>query len=153
MRRETGFARRQPAGFIRIGRMERFGKRFFVLGLLLLLCAVFPVAAGAQPRVELSEKEHKFGTIGERDGEVNCRFRFRNAGDAPLVVLAAAVNCKCTKVDYPKRPVLPGEEAVVTVTYDPRRQSGTFYKTITLRTNAPEGRTILIVSGTVVPSK
>ena len=78
-------------------------------------------------------------------------YRFTNAGDVPLVIVDSKVSCTCTKVDFPKKPVMPGQSGVVTVKYDPRKQpAGKIYKAIQLFSNDPDGRHVLVFRGEVV---
>lgn len=119
---------------------------------LLLFCFVF--CAGvlwAQPSLKLEVTEQNAGKIPEQGGVVIREYRFTNAGDVPLVIVDSKVSCTCTKVDFPKKPVMPGQSGVVTVKYDPRKQpAGKIYKAIQLFSNDPDGRHVLVFRGEVV---
>lgn len=45
-------------------------------------------------------------------------FVFSNSGNQPLLIQDARVACPCTKVDFPKKPVLPGATDSIRVTFD-----------------------------------
>lgn len=95
---------------------------------------------------------YDFGTIKEADGKVHYDFSFTNTGNSPLVIIMASPGCGCVKATYPDSPVAPGKSGVISVTFNPRGQAGDFFKTITVKTNAPKTkRTKLSVSGCVVP--
>lgn len=128
---------------------NNFSKGFLSACFALILCLLASGTIAAQPTLDLKEKEHAFGTIHAGGGIATREFHFKNNGNMPLVIMKAETNCSCTKIVFPKRPVNPGAEGVITVTYDPKHQSGTFYKAINIYSNIPEKRTILIVSGTV----
>ena len=67
-----------------------------------------------------------FGTIRETDGPVTHRFVCRNEGEHPEVILQVTTTCGCTTPRYTRKPILPGEEAEITVTYDPANRPGNF---------------------------
>lgn len=108
------------------------------------------LSLSAQPLIRFDETSHKFGEISEKGGIVKHEFRFTNAGDSPLVITGVSVTCSCTKTEFTRKPLAQGEEGVVAVTYDPKKQSGTFYKAINVYSNSEKPRTILTIGGTVV---
>ena len=124
---------------------------------LIALCAV----AGLSGRVAAQERsgnppvllfdttEHNFGRISEKGGKVSYVFGFVNTGSTPAVIIEVSVSCKCTRVDFPHKPVAPGERSTITVTYDPKGQPGTFYKAIQVLSTTPDKRQIITVKGEV----
>lgn len=117
-----------------------------------LLLAVSLLCAGslwAQPALKLAQDEQSMGRIPERGGIVVREYRFINAGDQPLVILAVEVSCTCTRAEFSKKPFLPGEEGVITVKYNPRRQQGKVYKALQVFSNDPRGRQLLFLTGEV----
>ena len=73
-------------------------------------------------------------------------FSLKNVGDGPLVIEGVNTSCGCTIVDYPKEPVQPGKELVLTVTYKAERPEH-FNKTITVYCNAKSSPILLKISG------
>ncbi len=63
-------------------------------------------------------------------------FKFKNEGNAPLVISDYKVSCSCTKVKLPKTPVLPGEEGVIQVSFDTNDKYGYQNRTIELVSNS-----------------
>ena len=102
----------------------------------------------AQPALTLLQG-YDLGSIPEDGGTVSRVYTFRNSGNAPLVVVRAETSCTCTKADILKKPVMPGQEGTVTVTYNPRRQHGAFNKAISIYTNVPGARYIVTLRGEV----
>lgn len=96
------------------------------LSLILLLLFAAWGGLRAQPALTLLQKGYDLGSIPEDGGTVSRVYTFRNSGNAPLVVVRAETSCTCTKADISKKPVMPGQEGTVTVTYNPRRQHGAF---------------------------
>ncbi len=115
---------------------------------------MLPAAAGDDgrgARLEFEVAEHDFGDIKQKGGDVSFEFRYTNKGDAPLVITRIVTSCSCTKADYGKRPVAPGQSGVVKITYEPgKKELGVFYKAIQVFTNDPAGRQVIVIKGRAV---
>ena len=74
------------------------------------------------------------GTVHSGE-QVRHSFRFRNTGNAPLVVKDIIPSCGCTKVEVSKKVLKPNEEAYIDVIFDSKGWYGSQYKAVTLRTN------------------
>lgn len=96
------------------------------------------------------QTELDFEQIKESGGKVKKEMTFKNSGNKPLVVTKVVVSCKCVSIDYPKKPVMPGDEAKISVTYDPKKQKGVFHKAVQVYSNDPQARHIVFVKGEVV---
>ena len=119
---------------------------------LLLLCGLGSGLLSAQPALRFEVTEQNAGKIPEQGGVVTRTYRYTNEGDAPLLVIDSKVSCSCTKVEFSKKPLMPGQKAEIIVRYDPRKQpAGKIYKAIQLFSNDPAGRHILIFRGEVTP--
>lgn len=94
--------------------------------------------------------EYDFGKISERGGKKTGSYTFKNSGNKPLVITKVMVSCKCISLGYPKKPVMPGEEGKITVTYDPKKQKGVFHKAIQIYSNDSSGRVVIFAKGEVV---
>lgn len=90
--------------------------------------------------VDLGELEHNVVSVAE--------FELKNTGTIPLIITKVVASCGCTATDYPKQPIPPGTTAVIKATYDSKTK-GAFSKTVTVFTNAPEGRSVLTLKGKV----
>lgn len=90
----------------------------FYFRTLALLAILFCVVSGrAQAKAEIAEWKKSFGTVKKGD-VVKLDYMIRNAGTEPLLIHEAEVACSCTSVDYPQQPILPGQSATVTVTFN-----------------------------------
>lgn len=78
-----------------------------------------------------------------------CReFTFTNDGTAPLVVTRVITSCSCLKASFPKRPVPPGGQGVIRITYEPHKsEPGVFNKVIQVYSNSVDGRDVITVQG------
>lgn len=101
--------------------------------------------------IKFKADDHDFGKIGERDKKVSYKYEFTNAGKSPLVVTRVMTSCKCVDASYSKKPVPPGGSGSITVTYNPRKQSGVFYKAIQVYANTADQRHVIVARGEVVP--
>ena len=71
--------------------------------------------------------------------------RFVNNDTIPMVVMNMGMSCNCMAVAYERRPVKPGEAAVITLIYDPKGQSGSQFKNISVRlSSSPEPYTLYV---------
>ena len=96
----------------------------------------------------LDRTEHDFGQVSRGD-TVSTVFKVK-AGDGPVVLLSATTDCGCTRAEFPKRPLRPGDTTQVKVVFA-ARDKGNFYKTVRLHLHAGgrEYSEALIVRGTV----
>lgn len=71
---------------------------------------------GGAPKMEFKEKLVDFGTV--KKGEKRSHeFEFVNAGTTDIVINLVSA-CDCTAVEYPEKPVKPGEKGVIHVVFD-----------------------------------
>lgn len=89
-------------------------------------------ASGKFPVMSFESKEHDFGTI-EQGTNVEHVFKFKNTGDAPLIITGARGSCGCTVPQYPKEPVNPGESGEMLVKFN---GSGSNQRQISVTINA-----------------
>lgn len=126
-------------------------KKIALLLIISILAMPFTISAddSEKAKVEFAQKKHDFGTIREADGKVRHDFKFVNSGNKPAVILTAVTTCGCTKADYPKHPIQPGDSGVISVSFNPRDYAGEFIKVVTVKT--PNQRIKLKISGIVIP--
>tara|TARA_B100001245_G_scaffold217558_1_gene186125 strand:- start:477 stop:1001 length:525 start_codon:yes stop_codon:yes gene_type:complete len=89
---------------------------------------------GPLPSFEFAELDHDFGSIKEGD-VVEHTFKFKNTGDAPLIISSATASCGCTVPDWPKEPIPVGEEGEIQVRFNSAKKPGVQNKTITITAN------------------
>jgi len=82
------------------------------------------------------------------------KFRFKNTGDKPLLVVSAQPGCGCTVADYPKQPIEPGQEGEITAGFDTKKGGeGEFKKNIVVTTNTKGSTsTVLYFNGVIKKS-
>lgn len=102
------------------------------------------------PKIEFDKTEHDFGEI-EAKTAVETVFKYKNTGDAPLVITDIKSSCGCTvPQDWSREPLSPGEEGQFTVKFN---GSGTnkVSKTITITANTEKGTEMVKISAFVKP--
>lgn len=98
--------------------------------------------------VELPEAEKDFGTIPLNEKREHV-FKLVNTGNKPLVVYDVTTSCGCTKAEYGKEPVRPGDTLDLKVIYN-AEDKGLFRKSLRVYCNVEEAPLKLTVMGTVL---
>ncbi|MGL2963338.1 DUF1573 domain-containing protein [Flavobacterium sp. RSB2_4_14] len=111
-----------------------------------------PPADGKYPVFTFETIEHDFGTITQGD-KVSYDFKFKNTGEADLIITDAKGSCGCTVPDYPKTPIKPGEDGIIKVSFDSTGKIGLNSKSVTLTCNIKEGKKIILIKANIEPSQ
>jgi hypothetical protein len=84
--------------------------------------------------IEWIDSVQNYGQI-EEGQKLEVIFKFRNAGDKPLVIYMIKPSCGCTLVDQPEKPIAPGEIGEIKGAFNSEGKSGTQHKTIFVDAN------------------
>jgi hypothetical protein len=71
----------------------------------------------SQPKLEIKDSKKNFGFV-KKGEQVKLVFQICNKGNAPLIINDVEVSCTCTSVDFPKQPILAGQQATITLTFE-----------------------------------
>ena len=108
--------------------------------------------AMSDPNVPSIVFEHDtidYGTIAHNAPGTRT-FKFTNVGKEPLIIKDVKGSCGCTvPQSWPKEPVQPGQTGEIPVHYATDRV-GQFIKTVTITSNAPTSK-IIVIKGNVLP--
>ncbi len=106
-----------------------------------------PEAEG--PVISFQKDVHDFGKIitGER---VSYGFRFTNTGSSPLLITGIRSGCGCTVGDYPKDPVMPGNEGRIHVVFNSSGRRGFQSESVRVLSNAEESVVTLRITAEVL---
>ncbi len=97
---------------------------------------------------------YDFGEVERRGGDLIKVFRFRNDGNAPLVIKKVAKSCSCMTVSFQRKPLMPGEVGEIRLKYEPHKaEVGTFNKVVQVYTNTSKGVHLLTIQGKSLPKK
>lgn len=85
--------------------------------------------------IKWKDSVKSFGVVTEGDS-IKIDFHFENIGETPLFLLAVKPSCGCTKVDYPRNTILPGEKGKITAIFTTSGQPpGMSVKSIIIKAN------------------
>jgi len=101
------------------------------------------------PVMEFTQVEHDFGKVIQ--GEVvSYSFKFKNTGNADLVIANVSATCGCTASDYPRTPVKPGEEGIIEVSFNSSGKQGFQNKELTIAANTQPSTIQLSIKAVVI---
>ena len=91
-------------------------------------------AGNKVPQITWEQQTLHLGEVKLGDSK-SMKFNFTNTGSANLEI-ELVTSCKCTTLDWPRQPIAPGEQGVVSVTYDSTDQAlGELFKTVDIIAN------------------
>ena len=123
-------------------------KKIVLLFALTFCTSVFLTAQEKVAKIEFEATTIDYGTI--KKGSDGLRvFKFKNTGDAPLIVSNVKSSCGCTIPKKPEAPIMPGENGEIEVKYNTNK-IGRIAKTVTVTTNAESPTIALKIKGNVV---
>ena len=102
----------------------------------------------SEPVIEFEKTEHDFGKMLQGE-QVSYTFKFKNVGNAPLIVSNIEKTCGCTSPDFSKEPIKPGGEGRITITYDSKGHKGFQNNRLIVKTNANPSETMLRIKAQV----
>lgn len=103
-------------------------------------------------KIEFESETIDYGTIDKGANGVRV-FKFKNTGNAPLIISKVKSSCGCTVPKKPEEPIMPGATGEIEVKYDTNRVMP-IRKTITVTSNAETPTVALKIKGLVVdPNK
>ena len=97
--------------------------------------------------VSIVDSEKDFGNIPLNEKREHV-FKLVNTGNKPLVIYDVVTSCGCTKAEYGKEPVRPGETLDLKVIYN-AEDKGRFRKNLTVYCNVEDSPLKFSISGTV----
>jgi len=106
-----------------------------------------PVSATA-PEFQFVSEVFDFGNIPQ-GVPAEARFEFTNVGKEPLIITDVQKTCGCTKTEWSKEPIAPGQKGWIVAEYNAASE-GAFTKAITVMSNTKTPTMKLTFKGTVV---
>lgn len=100
--------------------------------------------------IKWEKTEYDLGEI-KKNNPKKIEFKFVNNGKKPVLITKAEASCGCTKLEYAKSPVLPGNTGIISTVFD-AKEEGSFQKSVTVYVDidAPANVYELKLKGTVV---
>lgn len=104
----------------------------------------------SQPNsVKFNKIVHDFGDIMLNSGRHTCTFSFKNISEQPVVIQTVISSCGCTKPEWTKNPIMPGETGKIDVTYLNDQGAYPFDKSLTVYITGEPKPIILRMKGVV----
>lgn len=119
--------------------------------ILLIALIACSLSAFGQTSLQFGSTEWNFGSIREESGPIAHSFEATNRSEHPEVILDVSSTCGCTKPEFSRRPVRPGETTTVTVRFNPAGQSGTIDRTLVVYGSGNQTIGRLRITGRVEP--
>ena len=97
---------------------------------------------GPLATMQFESTDHDFGTIKQGDVVVHT-YKFKNTGEAPLIIQSAQGSCGCTVPEWSKEPIPVGGTGFVTAKFDSQGKQDVQSKTVTVSANTFPKQTVL----------
>ena len=128
--------------------------RIFLCSVIFVMMAMCACAQSSRPVMVFDRLTHNFGDVPRKGGDLVKEFRFVNKGDAPLVIKKITKSCSCMSVVYSRKPVMPGESAVIKIKYEPHKvEPGIFHKAIQIYSNESTEVRLITIQGNSMDNK
>ncbi|NPA45684.1 MAG: DUF1573 domain-containing protein [Chlorobi bacterium] len=102
------------------------------------------------PVMSFDYEEVDFGH--HKEGEIlDTVFRFKNTGNATLIISKVRTSCGCTTPYWPRNPIKPGDSGVIKVSFNTNHKTGHQVKTITIHANEKKPTHVLRIKAEVEP--
>lgn len=119
---------------------------------LLFLLILGSLSVFAQPVFQVDKTVFVFPDT--KEGEILTHiYRIKNEGNEPLIISDFKVACSCTKVELPKKPILPNETFELKMSFN---SEGKYYmqdRTVILQTNTKRKSEKIRFKVYVIPKK
>ena len=103
------------------------------------------------PVMTFEKTSHDFGTLHEGD-IVKHVYKFKNTGNAPLLIQRIKASCGCTiPSNWKKEPIMPGESSEFTVQFNTRNKIHKQHKTVTVYCNTKNKMERVTFTANVIP--
>ena len=114
-----------------------------------IMLTVTCTAQDAGSKFKFESKSVKFEKV--KAGKIlSFDYIFENTGSQPLIITNIKVSCGCTKPQWPKEPIKPGEKDTIHVTFDTKGKIGWQDRILEVHSNTKDSPIKLRFKGMVV---
>lgn len=103
---------------------------------------------GKLPVMIYADTAHDFGSMKQGE-KVSWTYKFKNNGNADLIISSAVGSCGCTVPHYPKGTIHAGDTGTIDVTFDSEGKQGKVLKSVTVVTNCQPSTKILTFTANI----
>jgi hypothetical protein len=116
-----------------------FKRSFFIVGLVLLVAMVAKADDKKGPQLKWEKDRHDYGTVYVDDmPETKLAINFSNTGDEPLILSNVRACCGTRVTQWPREPILPGEEGTINIEFRLAPRAQRISRTVTVTYNNEE---------------
>lgn len=119
---------------------------------ILIFILIFFANVTYSQEIKFSNPKYNFGFVHEGD-LVSMQFEFENVGTEPLIISDYKVECSCTVMEKPLKPILPKEKSILKIKFDTANKYDRQDRTITIISNAKNSPSELRFKGVVLKPK
>lgn len=101
------------------------------------------------PVMSFDTETHDFGRLTSGES-ITYSFHFTNTGNADLIIGGCESTCGCTVADYPRKPIAPGQDGYIAISFKSAGKKGYQYQEVTVASNAQPARTKLKITAQVL---
>lgn len=95
-----------------------------------------------EPKIVFDVMEHDFGKMLQGE-QVSFTYKFKNTGNAPLLISSVDKTCGCTDIKFPQTPIKAGDGGAITISYNSEGHKGFQNKRVVVRSNTNPAETVL----------
>jgi len=108
--------------------------KLFVFAIIIAIGTASPTKDGAVFSF-VGKTMFMFADVKEGE-QLSHTFEFTNTGNQPLIISEYKVACSCTKAEFLKAPILPGQKSEIIITFDTKGKYGYQDRIIKIYSNA-----------------
>ncbi len=111
-------------------------KSFLIAGLLMLVTMVMFANDKKGPQFKWENSRHDYGTVYvDEMPETKMAINFSNTGDEPLILSNVRACCGTRVTQWPREPILPGEEGTINIEFRLAPRPQRISRTVTVTYN------------------
>ena len=129
-------------------------KKAIFLSIIMAVLFIDTAQAKKKPKIQFEQTTINLGNFTQNNAVHTVVFKFKNVGNAKLVINYVNTSCGCTVADYPKDYISPGGTGEIRVTYNGKdKYPGKFRKVISVYTNNGQTITRLYIEGNMLAAQ
>ncbi|MDE6669757.1 MAG: DUF1573 domain-containing protein [Muribaculaceae bacterium] len=117
---------------------------------LLVCISAVSVYQTGMAEIEWLATNYDFGVMKEAEGPQTGSVLLVNHGPEPTYIDRVRPSCGCTGAAYTDEPIMPGDTAKISFTYNPLGRPGRFEKTVKVYMGEESDLTTIYIKGTVI---
>jgi len=97
-----------------------------------------------RPQLTFDKPNHKYGTVFvDEMPDTKLDIKFSNTGNEPLILSGVRACCGTRVTEWPREPIMPGEEGVIKIEFRLAPRAQRISRTVTASYNNPQQPTVV----------